>query len=277
MSVRRTALVGGPVLALALGVPLLVTPAEAGVTRTSGNGTNFDVSWTEYDPLDVLRLPGNVHVGYLFSSSGPHGRFVSGGVDDFQCDPGESPFGGDHNAAIADEVADIAGEAEQDAVQAVLAGSGSEIVDGAVEAAVKTAIADEAPATVEEEVEPCEFVQTRFLEGSDTATVTVDVKARRATVTGTLVVSNGGHGEPGTVIARPPVNITLTGGEAFTSDSSYSFRTANASFSDERKDKGFQQATVAGGIGAMGFADDADDESYASYSRFTFLTVERVR
>ena len=34
---------------------------------------------------------------------------------------------------------------------------------------------------------------------------------------------------------------------------------------------------VTGGIGAMGFADDVDDESYGNFGFFRYRATERVR
>ena len=42
---------------------LLSSSVGATVTKMVGNGVSVSVSWTEYDPDDLLGLPGNVHVG----------------------------------------------------------------------------------------------------------------------------------------------------------------------------------------------------------------------
>ncbi len=53
----------------------------------------------------------------------------------------------------------------------------------------------------------CDFVQARSLQGDDLDLVVDD---RTARLTGEIVVTNGGHGEPGTVLARVPADVTWT-------------------------------------------------------------------
>lgn len=113
----------------------------------------------------------------------------------------------------------------------------------------------------------------RFISGDPAdVTFTMDKKLNTATLTGFLTVSS--HG-PGGGVARPPVDMTLTGfgGVAtskFTdtySDGTFSYRFSYTST--------YRQATVAGRIGPMDFTDDADDQSAASMG--TYKSMDRFR
>lgn len=271
-----------PALLMGLASPLLLsTSAGAQSTRVSGKGVYIDVSWTEYDADDLLGLPGNVHVGYLYAQSGPYGTFVGGNVTDFDCDEGEFPYGG-HGFAVSvvDEGSDTAADAAQDAIEGVI-DSGAAAIDATVVAdAVQAQLSEDIPDVIQDEFEEfpaCDYIQDRFLSGDGTTTFTVDTRAKVARLTGTLTVSNGGHGEPGTVLGAPPVDITISGGDWEKYEYSYSSRSATYRYSSSEKGTRYNNGTVTGGIGAMGFADDSDDVSYASYTSYRYRSVERIR
>ena len=273
-----------PATALGLAAPLIVSgPVGAVVTRTSGSGQNIDVSWTEYDPDDLLGLPGNVHIGYLYADSGPYGSYVSGSVSDFDCDEGETPWGGGgHGIAeeIVDDGAEAVATATVDAIEAV-ADSNESVIDAAdVVAAVQSELDDAITDTIADEFEEypaCDYIQDRFLDGTGTTTLTVDTKAKVARITGTLTVTNGGHGEPGNVLATPPVDITIRGGEWEQYEYSWKVRGRTYRYSDWQKGTRYYGGTVTGRVGAMGLADDADDASYGGFTSYRYRTVERVR
>lgn len=83
------------VVGLAAGEAAAASP-DIGFSRSSG--TSADASWIESDPIATGVSPlGNTHVGWLSaepSSRGP--AMVWGYVEDFDCDPGETPYGGGH-------------------------------------------------------------------------------------------------------------------------------------------------------------------------------------
>lgn len=270
-----------PVIALSGLVPIAIgLPASAGSTRTSGVGTSVYLSWTEYDPADQLGLPGNVHIGFLHAENGPYGQYVFGNVTDFDCDPGETPWGGGHGTAeVVDDGADVVEAATEDAIDEVVDGGGAVIESGAVVDAVADAIGEEVPDEILDEVPVCDYLQDRFLDGSETATLTVDMKRQKASITGRLVVhgGHGDHGEPGPELGRPPITMTITGGDWNEFEWSYASRGAGWSYRDSQKGKSYHGGVVTGSIGAMGFADDADDESWAGFSRYRYTTVERIR
>lgn len=271
-----------PAVALGVITPLIVSsPAAAVVTRTSGTSQGIDVSWTEYDPDDVLGLPGNVHIGYLYAEQGRYGSYVFGNVTDFECGEGETPWGG-HGVVevVVDEGAAAVETATEDAIEAVVDSGGSLIEADLVVDAIQAELADEIPDTIEDEFEEfpaCDYLQDRFLDGQGTTTVTVDTKRKIARITGTLTVTAGGHGEPSGVLATPPVDITITGGEWEKYESSYKVHGRTYRYSDWQKGVRYYGGEVAGRIGAMGLTDDADDVSYGGYTRYRYRTVERVR
>lgn len=275
-----------PCLALGITVPLVAGGvAGADSTRTRGQGRSLDVSWTEYDPDDLLRLPGNVHIGYLYAESGAYGEYVFGSVSDFECDPGEVPWGG-HGIveAVADEGAEVVVEATESAITDLIDEGADRLDAGDVVDAVGGEVATEVPQVVEdeyEEIPACDYLQDRFLDGSGTTTLTVDVRSQTARLTGTLTVSSGGHGEPGGVLGNPPVDISISGGEWERFEYSYSSRSTTATskfeYSDWQKGTRYYGGEVTGAIGAMGLADDADDASYGGFGAYRYRTVERVR
>lgn len=118
---------------------------------------------------------------------------------------------------------------------------------------------------------------TRFLEALGGGLTVTD---RTATFTGIVTVSNGGHGDPGSVLAQVPASITWTSNgdtvrfrETFTIvDGKISYRSR---VSGTRSDA--TTTVVGGALGRMGFADDADDVSVGEFRTFTEVSRERIR
>lgn len=270
---------------LAIGTAgLTIVPAQAGavVTKTSGTGQNMNLSWTEYDPDDLLGLPGNVHIGYLYADSGPYGTYVSGNVTDFECEEGESPYGGHGlNGHVVDEGGEIVAAATDDAIDDIIDGGGTtieaDVVADAIQTELNDGVTDVIADEIEEEFPACEYLGDRFLNGEGTTTVTVDTNRQVAKIVGTLTVSNGGHGEPGSVLGSPPIDVTITGGEWNRYEYSSSFEGPGYKYRSWQKGLGYNGGTVTGGIGAMGFADDADDQSFGDFGSYRYRTVDRVR
>ncbi len=274
----------GTVLVAAAGSMAFSGIAGADTIRSSGTSQNIDVSWIEYDLDNVLGLPGNTHVGYLYAYGGQYGTFIGGNVTDFDCDPGEKPWGG-HGIAVAviDQAGETSAAAIGDAIDEIVDTGGTYIDADFVADEIKNQLADDIPDTIEDEFEEfpvCDWIQDRFLEGNDTTKVSVDLKKRVARMTGTINVTNGhgGHGEePPVVLATPPIDLTITGGEWNDWAYSWSFRGAGYSYSSSERGTGFYGGTVTGRIGGMGFADDDDDESYGGFGTSRYQSVERVR
>lgn len=275
---RRGAL--GAVLVLSVGAsPAFVGSVGAQtITRTKGTGSNVNLSWTEYDRDDVLGLPGNVHVGFLYADAGPYGSFIGGNVFDFDCDEGETPFGGHGfgHEEIVDEASDVVEAATEDVVDEAQDTGAAAIDLAEIGDAIQSALTEEIPDVVAEE-SLCDHIGVRFLSGDETAIFSVDSAGEVATITGRLIVSSGGHGDPGEVLGNPPVNITITGGEWNKFEYSSKYETADFLYADSQKGQGFYGGVVTGAIGAMGFADDDDDESFGGFSEYAFKTTERLR
>lgn len=261
------------------GLGLLPSPVAAGnsTVKTKGTGSSFNISWTEYDPDDLLRLPGNVHIGYLYAESGPYGDYTYGGVTDFECDPGESPYGGHGHSVVVDEASDVASDAIDDAINAVVASGAVSIDAGLVIDAIGSELDAEIIDVIDEEFPLCDYVQDRYIDGTGTTKVTVDMKKQIGSITGTLTVSHGGHGEPGQILGTPPINLTISGGEweKFSWSSAYEAKTYK--YSNSQSGTNYYGGTVTGNVGPMGFADDADDESFGGFGSYTFKAAERIR
>lgn len=86
--------VAGPAAATATPPPL---PPDESSSRTTYQTAN--VSWTEVDAGPDDPVPGNWHLGNLFVQRSGFGMDVFGSIDDFQCDPGETPGFGGHGIA----------------------------------------------------------------------------------------------------------------------------------------------------------------------------------
>lgn len=117
----------------------------------------------------------------------------------------------------------------------------------------------------------------RFLDGS---AGTLTVTDRTATFRGPVVVSNGGHGEPGSVLATVPASITWTSRTdliRYRATNTY----AEAGISYRSRVTGLRSdvstTRVTGALGRMGFADDTDDVSQGEFQSFTEVSRERIR
>jgi len=277
---------------LAVGVALAISsaasaaPAAAAttVTKTSTTGQNVSLSWTEYDPDNLLGLPGNVHIGYFYADQGPYGSYAFGNVTDFDCEEGESPYGGGHGVVgglvkdVVDSGQDTVASATKGALQDIADSSASTIDPAIVVEAVKVELNKEVTGVIADKFKPvptCDFIQNRGLEGG--GTIELNTSGGSVHITGFVTVTSGGHGEPGTVLATPPIDVTITGGEWQDYEYSYSARGKSYGYSNWQKGTYWNGGTVTGGIGPMGFADDADDESYGYFSSYSYRTVDRVR
>ncbi len=278
---RRIALV----TALAVMATLVwAAPAGAEVFRSRGTGQQFFVSWTEYDPDDALGILGNTHVGYLSGWSDQYGTYFWGNVTDFECEEGEVPWGG-HGVveAVADEAAETADAAATKAVEDII-DSGAALIDAdTVIEAVQDSLSETVPALIEEEVpNACDYLQDRFLSGTDLdgnqlVTFTVDMTTQLVTVSGNLLVTGGGHGEPQDVLGMPPITMTISGGEWWKYESSWKSWSEGFAYSYWQAGTDYYGGTVSGAIGAMGFDDDADDVSHGGFGSWSYRTVERIR
>jgi len=264
-----------------LAIVATAVPVGADTIRSRGSGQHFHTSWTEYDPDDILGLPGNVHIGYLSAWTDQYGTYSYGGVTDFECDPGESPWGG-HGVveAIVEEADQVAKDVIENTVDEIVDSGASVIDPDVVVEAVKETFSEAVPAAIEEEVPACDYIQDRFLDGTGTLTYTVNTKNQVATITGTVTVTggHGGHGEePGPVLGQPPVNLTMTGGEWQGYEWSNAYWGEGYRYFNSQKGTDIWGASVSGSIGAMGFDDDADDQAYGGFGSFMWQTEERIR
>lgn len=266
-----TALVA--VLMVAAAIPI----AEGrSTTRTSGNGWHIDVSWQENDPDDLLGLPGNVHLGFMFAQSDQYGQYFFGAITDWDCEPGETPGGHGFAVNVVNDTTKAAKQAAADTVDRIVDSGASRIDAAAVISAVRSELAATLADAFEEEFPPtCDFVQERSLDGSQ-ANVSIDGAKGVAKITGTLTVT-GGHGGGGPVLGRPPINVTVSGGSWEKFDWANKYWGEGYSYSDNRAGTNWYGGVVSGAIGAMGFDDDPDDSSFASFGAFTFKTVDRIR
>ena len=260
---------------------LLSSSVGATVTKTVGNGISVSVSWTEYDPDDLLGLPGNVHIGYLGAEDGPYGTYFYGSVTDFDCDEGETPYGGHFmHEEIVEVGADAADEATDDAIQAVVDSGESAVDADLVLQTIGSEVTTEVPDAIEEEFEEfptCDYIQDRNLEAGEDMKLSVDRNPKVARITGRLSVTSGGHGEVSTVLGTPPVDITITGGNWSQYENSGWYKGRGYYYSYYQSGTSMDGGVVTGGIGAMGFADDVDDESYGNFGFFRYRATERVR
>ncbi len=264
-------------LVAALMVAAIAPIAESrSVTRTKGTGWWFDISWTENDPDNLLGLPGNVHVGFMFGYDDQWGRYIFGNITDWECDPGETPGGHGFAAVVVEDTAKAAERAAENTVDEQVDSGVSRIDADAVVGAVRAEVSAIQDAALEHEFPPtCDFVQERSLDGSELK-VTVDHVGGKVTITGPLIVT-GGHGGGGPVLGRPLANITITGGTWEKYDWSSKYWGDGYRYADARTGTNWWGGKVSGSIGAMGFDDDPDDVSFSYYTGFSFKTVERIR
>lgn len=123
----------------------------------------------------------------------------------------------------------------------------------------------------------CDLMGVRFLQGAEDTAYHVDLRSGTATLTGTIVVTNGGHGEPGSVLARVPADVTWTAdGPTYTFRRTETWSDGTASFSSATRGSGFN-ATVSGALGRMGFADDTDDEAFGQAEQWQERSRTRIR
>ena len=125
----------------------------------------------------------------------------------------------------------------------------------------------------------CAFVQERNLESEDG---TLTASDSTDSFKGTIIVTNGGHGVDGNVLARVPANVTWKSTARltrFSSMNSYDDRGWRISYRSRMSGlRSDEASTVVGGaLGRMGFADDADDVSGGAFRTFTETSRERIR
>lgn len=117
----------------------------------------------------------------------------------------------------------------------------------------------------EEEPETnCVFEGARNIFGGDVQ-FTMDRKLNTARLTGSLFVENHDTGEG----ANPPVDMTWTGVGTTSSSVETSRYTEGRTKYQSRYTSTSRNADVDGFIGAMGFTDDPDDQSYGYVGRYT--------
>ena len=116
-------------------------------------------------------------------------------------------------------------------------------------------------AEYDEEPEPaCDVMSFRWIEADDVS-FSVDRKLNTARLTGTLFVDN--HG----TAATPPVDMTWNGTGVLSRNVWYERGSEGGSRYLYKYESTSRQADVTGSIGAMGFTDDTDDESWGSIQR----------
>lgn len=122
----------------------------------------------------------------------------------------------------------------------------------------------------------CDLLSVRDFYGDQSSlTLTVSKKMDSATLTGSYL-SGGGHGEPGTA-PGPSINLTMTGvGGIYSSTWKDSYTDEGVRYTSTYTDTG-RQGEVTGTIGAMGFADDEDDQAYGQFGTFKMTTRESTR
>ena len=111
----------------------------------------------------------------------------------------------------------------------------------------------------------CAMESQRYLYSAGPATLTVDRKLSKATLTGPLEVAN----HDGGTTAQPMANITWTGfGGTFTSTVYDKFTDDQGNRFTTRRTETAREGALSGTIGAMGFDDDADDRAYGYFGTF---------
>lgn len=112
----------------------------------------------------------------------------------------------------------------------------------------------------------CVLESQRSLYNAGPVTLTVDRKLNRATLTGPLEVAD--H-EGGGATGQPMANITWTGvGGTGTSTHYDKYTDEEGNRFTMRRTETSRQGTLSGTLGAMGFDDDADDQSYGYFGTF---------
>jgi len=122
----------------------------------------------------------------------------------------------------------------------------------------------------------CELKGTRFLSGTKSTALAIDARAGVARLTGDLLVSNGGHGEPGEVLATPPADITWTSNGVTSSfRRSETWTDGTSTFRSSVRGTAFE-AAITGRIGGMGFTGDDDDASSGYVEQWSERSRERI-
>ncbi|GAB7190908.1 hypothetical protein NUM3379_16150 [Kineococcus sp. NUM-3379] len=122
----------------------------------------------------------------------------------------------------------------------------------------------------------CDYVRDRML-GSEAMTLIVDARAGTAVATGEVIVSNGGHGGPGTELGRVPARVELRGSGPMASyTSTETWNDGTSTYRSRIRGVASGDAVVTGALGAMGFTDDRDDVSYGSFRTYTEVSRERI-
>jgi hypothetical protein len=116
----------------------------------------------------------------------------------------------------------------------------------------------------------CALESQRSLTNAGPVTLTVDRKLAKATLTGALVVSNHDSGTS----AQPMANITWTAiGGTSTSTIYDKYTDEQGNRFTMRRTQTAREGTLSGTIGAMGFDDDADDQSFGYFGTFKTATT----
>lgn len=111
----------------------------------------------------------------------------------------------------------------------------------------------------------CTLESERFLYNAGPVSLTVDRKLALATLTGPLEVADHDGGTSG----QPMANITWTGvGGTGTSTFYDKYTDDQGNRFTMRRTETSREGTVSGTLGAMGFTDDADDQSYGYFGTF---------
>lgn len=118
----------------------------------------------------------------------------------------------------------------------------------------------------------CDFEGERYI-SNEGATFSMNRKGTEASLVGPLRV----EGHDGGGAATPMANMTWTAmGAPYTYKGTESFSDGTYSYTYRYTFTG-ASAVIGGAIGAMGFADDADDESSGEFGTYRNMYRERVR
>lgn len=89
---RRAAVAGAVFSSLALtATPAAAAAPDTWSSRTSGQAV--EIEWTQDNRVSGDPLPGNYHIGSIRAEKGSFGTYAYGWIDDFECAPGELPWG----------------------------------------------------------------------------------------------------------------------------------------------------------------------------------------
>lgn len=115
----------------------------------------------------------------------------------------------------------------------------------------------------------CVYLGDRFGHGFGLA-FNVDKKLSGATLVGNLtMVQGGGHGEDGTIVGNPRVDMIWNGqGNTSTNSQTYRYNDGTNSFTDRYKST-YRSAWLDGILGPMSFDPDLSGGSISSFSSFS--------